>query len=147
MRLTLSLIVYYNIRRENKLQRHYLSTFCFLAPNLNRVSIDMDAMPLQFKEKDLVEVDGYRGYVNVICIASPSHLHKVTPSSYFTLTIEGTHNTDRPVNVCVYRPHWSSVKLIKSYVEPTEQNNDLNLEGGSTCGHKEHAEGTLLGIR
>ena len=107
----------------------------------------MDAMPLHFKRHDLVEVKGDRGYVNCICIATPNHLHKHTPTSYFTLTIEGTHNTDRPVNVCVYRPHWSSVKLIKSYVEPTEQNNDLNLEGGSTCGHKEHAEGTLLGIR
>ncbi|BCU98622.1 MAG: hypothetical protein CM15mV23_0030 [Eurybiavirus sp.] len=53
----------------------------------------MDAMPLQFKRYDLVEVDGYRGYVNCICIATKSHLHKETPSSYFTLTIEGTEGT------------------------------------------------------
>ena len=105
----------------------------------------MDAMPLQFKEKDLVEVDGYRGYVNVICIASPSHLHKVTPSSYFTLTIEGTENSrDRQVNVCIYRHLWSSVKLIKSYVEPSIKDSDLNLEGISDHSYEEHAEGALL---
>ena len=121
-------------------------TFCFLAPNLNRVSIDMDAMPLQFKRYDLVEVDGYRGYVNCICIATKSHLHKETPSSYFTLTIEGTEGTVRAVNVCIYRNLWASVKVIQSYVEPSKQDSHLNLEGGSTCDHEEHAEGTLLGI-
>ena len=134
----------YNILRENKLQRHYLSTFCFLAPNLNRVSIDMDAMPLQFKRYDLVEVDGYRGYVNCICIATKSHLHKETPSSYFTLTIEGTEGTVRAVNVCIYRNLWASVKVIQSYVEPSKQDSDLNLEGGSEHSHKEYAEGALL---
>mgnify|MGYP007000225936 len=50
----------------------------------------MDAMPLHFKRYDKVAVDGYVGYVNCICIASKSHLHPTTPSSYFTLTIEGT---------------------------------------------------------
>ena len=104
----------------------------------------MDAMPLQFKEKDLVEVDGYRGYVNCICIATKSHLHKTTPSSYFTLTIEGTENTVRAVNVCIYRNLWSSVKVIKSYVEPGKQDSDLNLEGISNHSHEEHAEGALL---
>ena len=143
MRLTLSLIVYYNMYRENKLDLLW-STFCFLAPNLNRVSIDMDAMPLQFKRYDLVEVDGYRGYVNCICIATKSHLHKETPSSYFTLTIEGTEGTVRAVNVCIYRNLWSSVKVIKSYVEPGKQDSDLNLEGISNHSHKEHAEGALL---
>ena len=103
-------------------------------------------MPLHFKRGDLVEVKGDRGYVNNILIAQPSHLHKTTPTSYFTLAIEGTEGTVREVNVCVYRPYWSQVKVIKSYVEPSKQNNDLNLEGVSTCGHKEHAEGTLLGI-
>ena len=144
MRLTVSQIVYYNMYRENKLQRHYLSTFCFLAPNLNRFSIDMDAMPLQFKRYDLVEVDGYRGYVNCICIATKSHLHKTTPSSYFTLTIEGTEGTVRAVNVCIYRNLWSSVKVIKSYVEPSKQDSHLNLEGGSEHSHEEYAEGALL---
>ena len=105
----------------------------------------MDAMPLQFKEKDLVEVDGYRGYVNCICIATKSHLHSTTPSSYFTLTIEGTENSgDRQVNVCIYRHLWSSVKLIKSYVESEQQDSDLNIEGVSDHSHKEYAEGALL---
>ena len=135
----------YNILRENKLDKLW-STFCFLAPNLNRVSIDMDAMPLQFKRYDLVEVDGYRGYVNCICIATKSHLHKTTPSSYFTLTIEGTEGTVRAVNVLIFRNLWSSVKVIQSYVEPNKQDSDLNLEGVSTCSHEEYAEGALLGI-
>ena len=101
-------------------------------------------MPFHFKRGDLVEVKGDRGYVNCICIATPNHLHKHTPTSYFTLTIEGTHDTDRPVNVCVYRPHWSQVKLIKSYVEPNQQNDHLNLEGVSDHSYEEHAEGALL---
>ena len=105
----------------------------------------MDAMPLQFKQGDLVEVDGYRGYVNCICIATPNHLHKHTPTSYFTLTIEGTENSgDRQVNVCIYRHLWSSVKLIKSYVEPNQQNDHFNLEGVSDHSYEEHAEGALL---
>ena len=104
----------------------------------------MDAMPLQFKEKDLVEVDGYRGYVNCICIATKSHLHKHTPSSYFTLTIQGTEGTVRAVNVLIFRNLWSSVKLIQSYVEPSKQNNDLNVNGVSLSNYKEHAEGALL---
>lgn len=104
----------------------------------------MDAMPLHFKRHDLVEVRGDRGYVNCICIATPNHLHKHTPTSYFTLTIEGTHNTDRPVNVCVYRPHWSQVKLIKSYVEPSKQNNHSSTWTGIDRSHEDHAEGTLV---
>ena len=100
-RVDINNITDYNILRENKLDLLW-STFCFLAPNLNRVSIDMDAMPLQFKRHDLVAVDGYRGYVNCICIATPNHLHKHTPTSYFTLTIEGTESSrDRQVNVCI----------------------------------------------
>ena len=106
----------------------------------------MDARPLQFKRYDLVEVDGYRGYVNCICIATKSHIHNHTPSSYFTLTIEGTEGTVRAVNILIYRHLWSSVKLIKSYVEPSKQDSDLNLEGVSTCSHEEYAEGALLGI-
>ena len=106
----------------------------------------MDAMPLQFKRYDLVEVDGYRGYVNCICIATKSHLYKHTPSSYFTLTIQGTEGTVRAVNVLIFRNLWSSVKLIQSYVEPSKQDSHLNLEGSSTSDHKEHAEGALLGI-
>ena len=108
------------------------------------MSTDMDAMPLHFKRHDLVEVRGDRGYVNCICIATPNHLHKHTPTSYFTLTIEGTHNTDRPVNVCVYRPHWSQVKLIKSYVEPSKQNNHSSTWTGIDRSHEDHAEETLV---
>tara|TARA_B000000557_G_scaffold165635_1_gene134567 strand:+ start:1020 stop:1334 length:315 start_codon:yes stop_codon:yes gene_type:complete len=104
-------------------------------------------MPLHFKRFDLVEVRGERGYVNCICIATPNHLHKETPSSYFTLTLEGSINEgDRQVNVCVFRHHWSQVKVIKSYVEPNQQNDHLNIEGVSLSDHKEHAEGALLGI-
>jgi len=107
----------------------------------------LNAMPLPFKRFDYVEVKGERGYVNNICIANKSHLHPKGLMSYFTLTLEGTeHSRDRQVNVCIYRPDWSSVKLLKSYVEPTEQNNDLNLKGINTSYNKEHAEGTLLGI-
>lgn len=101
-------------------------------------------MPLQFKRYDLVEVDGYRGYVNCICIAQSSHLHPNTPTSYFTLTIEGTENTHRSVNVLIFRSLWSSVKVIQSYVEPSKQNNDLNVSRISLRSHKEHAEGALL---
>ena len=104
----------------------------------------MDAMPLQFKEKDLVEVDGYRGYVSCICIATKSHLHSTTPSSYFTLTIEGTEGTVRAVNVLIFRHLWASVKLIKSYVESEQQDSDLNIQGVSDHSHKEYAEGALL---
>ena len=104
----------------------------------------MDAMPLHFKRHDLVEVRGDRGYVNCICIATPNHLHKHTPTSYFTLTIEGTHNTDRQVNVLVFRPDWSKVKLIKSYVEPSKQNNHSSTWTGIDRSHEDHAEGTLV---
>ena len=104
----------------------------------------MDAMPLQFKRHDLVEVDGYRGYVNCICIATKSHLHKHTPSSYFTLTIEGTERTVRAVNILIYRHLWSSVKLIKSYVEPSKQDSDLNINGVSLNSYQKDAEGALL---
>ena len=106
----------------------------------------MDAMPLHFKRYDKVAVDGYVGYVNCICIAQKSHLHPTTPSSYFTLTIEGTQGTNREVNVLIFRSLWSSVKLIQSHVEPSKQDSHLNLEGSSTSDHKEHAEGALLGI-
>jgi len=104
----------------------------------------MDAMPLHFKRYDKVAVDGYVGYVNCICIASKSHLHPTTPSSYFTLTIEGTQNTKREVNVLIFRRLWSSVKLIQSHVEPSKQDSDLNISRVSLRSHKEHAEGALL---
>ena len=104
----------------------------------------MDAMPLQFKRYDLVEVDGYRGYVNCICIATKSHLHKTTPSSYFTLTIEGTEGTVRAVNVCIYRNLWSSVKVIQAYVEPSKQNDHSSTWTGIDRSHEDHAEGTLV---
>ena len=104
----------------------------------------MDAMPLQFKERDLVEEDGYRGYVNCICIATKSHLHSTTPSSYFTLTIEGTEGTVRAENVLIFRHLWASVKLIKSYVESEQQDSDLNIQGVSDHSHEEYAEGALL---
>ena len=104
----------------------------------------MDAMPLQFKRYDLVEVDGYRGYVNCICIATKSHLHKHTPSSYFTLTIEGTEGTVRAVNVLIFRNLWSSVKVIQSYVEPNKQDSDLNINGVSLNSYQKDAEGALL---
>ena len=104
----------------------------------------MDAMPLQFKEKDLVEVDGYRGYVNCICIATKSHLHKTTPSSYFTLTIEGTEGTVRAVNVLIFRNLWSSVKVIQSYVEPSKQDDHSSTWTGIDRSHEDHAEGTLV---
>ena len=103
-------------------------------------------MPLHFKRGDLVEVKGDRGYVNNILIAQPSHLHKTTPTSYFTLAIEGTEGTVREVNVCVYRPYWSQVKVIKSYVEPSKQNHDLNEYGISDSYDTEHAEGSLLEV-
>ena len=101
-------------------------------------------MPLHFKRGDLVEVKGDRGYVNNILIAQPSHLHKKTPTSYFTLAIEGTQGTDREVNVCVYRPYWSQVKLIKSYVEPNQQSDHSSMWSGSVSSHEEDAEGALL---
>ena len=104
----------------------------------------MDAMPLQFKRFDYVEVDGYRGYVNCICIATKSHIHNHTPSSYFTLTIEGTEGTVRAVNILIYRHLWSSVKLIKSYVEPSKQDSDLNINGVSLNSYQKDAEGALL---
>jgi hypothetical protein len=104
----------------------------------------MDAMPLHFKRYDKVAVDGYVGYVNCICIASKSHLHPTTPSSYFTLTIEGTQNTKREVNVLIFRRLWSSVKLIQAHVEPIKQDSDPSIRSVSIRSHKEHAEGALL---
>ena len=103
------------------------------------------AMTLQFKRFDYVEIDGMRGYVNNICIACKSHLHPKGLMSYFTLLLEGTeHSRDRQVNVCIYRPDWSSVKLLKSYVEPSKQNSDLNINGVSTSSNQDHAERTLV---
>ena len=104
----------------------------------------MDAMPLHFKRYDKVAVDGYVGYVNCICIASKSHLHPTTPSSYFTLTIEGTQGTKREVNVLIFRRQWSSVKLIQSHVEPTQQDSDPSTRSVSLRSHTAHAEGALL---
>ena len=104
----------------------------------------MSFMPLHFKRFDLVEVRGERGYVNCICIATPNHLHKETPSSYFTLTLEGTHDTDRQVNVCVYRKYWSQVKVIKSYVEPNQQNHHSSMWSDTHDSHAKEAEGALL---
>ena len=105
------------------------------------------AMTLQFKRFDYVEIDGMRGYVNNICIACKSHLHPKGLMSYFTLLLEGTeHSRDRQVNVCIYRPDWSSVKLLKSYVEPSKQNHDLNEYGISDSYDTEHAEGSLLEV-
>ena len=105
----------------------------------------LNAMPLPFKRFDYVEVKGERGYVNNICIACKSHLHPKGLISYFTLTLEGTeHSRDRQVNVCVYRPDWSSVKLLKSYVEPSKQNHDLNKYGVSISSNQDHAERTLV---
>ena len=104
----------------------------------------MDAMPLHFKRYDKVAVDGYVGYVNCICIASKSHLHPTTPSSYFTLTIEGTQNTKREVNVLIFRRQWSSVKLIQSHVEPIKQDSDPSIRSVSIRDNTKHAEGALL---
>ena len=104
----------------------------------------MDAMPLHFKRYDKVAVDGYVGYVNCICIASKSHLHPTTPSSYFTLTIEGTQGTKREVNLCIYRNLWSSVKLIQSHVEPIKQDSDSSIRSVSIRDNTKHAEGALL---
>ena len=70
---------------------------------------------LHFHRHELIEVDGHRGYVNCICIATRSHLHPNTPSSYFTLTIEGTEGTIRAVNLCIFEHLWSIVKVITPY--------------------------------
>ena len=73
----------------------------------------MQTSDLPFQKGDYVEVDG--GYVNCICIATRSHLHPKTPTSYFTLTIEGTENTPRAVNVCIPEFLWDTVKVITPY--------------------------------
>ena len=101
-------------------------------------------MPLHFKRYDKVAVDGYVGYVNCICIASKSHLHPTTPSSYFTLTIEGTQGTKREVNVLIFRRQWSSVKLIQSHVESAQQNSDPSIRSVRIRDNTKHAEGALL---
>ena len=75
----------------------------------------MKQSDLHFKRGDLVEVDGHKGYVNCICFATRSHLHPNTPTSYFTLTIEGTENTPRAVNVCIPDFLWETVKVITPY--------------------------------
>jgi len=74
----------------------------------------MKQSDLHFKRGDLIEVDGYRGYVNCICFATRSHLHPDTPTSYFTLTVEGTEGTVRAVNICIFERLWSSVKVVDS---------------------------------
>ena len=74
----------------------------------------MKQSDLHFKRGDLVEVDGYRGYVNCICLATRSHLHPQKPVSYFTLTIEGTEGTVRAVNLCIFEHLWSTVKVVDS---------------------------------
>ena len=74
----------------------------------------MPKSSLHFKRGDLVEVDGYRGYVNCICLATRSHLHPQKPVSYFTLTIEGTEGTVRAVNLCIFEHLWSTVKVVDS---------------------------------
>ena len=69
---------------------------------------------IYFHRHDLIEVDGYRGYVNCICIATRSHLHPKTPTSYFTLTIEGAENTHD--SKCLYTEFlWETVKVITPY--------------------------------
>ena len=79
----------------------------------------MQTSDLHFKRGDLVEVDGYTGYVNCICIATRSHLHPKTPTSYFTLTIKGTENTRRAVNVCIHDYLWDTVKVVDSSTSVT----------------------------
>ncbi len=75
----------------------------------------MKLSDLHFNRHDFIEVDGYRGYVNCICIATRSHLHPKTPTSYFTLTLEGTEGTVRAVNVCIPDFLWETVKVITPY--------------------------------
>ena len=79
----------------------------------------MKESDLHFKRGDLVEVDGYTGYVNCICIATRSHLHPKTPTSDFTLTIKGTENTRRAVNVCIPDFLWDTVKVVDSSTSVT----------------------------
>ena len=79
----------------------------------------MKQSDLHFKRGDLVEVDGYTGYVNCICIATRSHLPPKTPTSYFTLTIKGTENTRRAVNVCIPEFLWDTVKVVDSSTSVT----------------------------
>ena len=79
----------------------------------------MKESDLHFKRGDLVEVDGYTGYVNCICIATRSHLHPELPTSYFTLTIKGTENTRRAVNVCIPDFLWDTVKVVDSSTSVT----------------------------
>ena len=79
----------------------------------------MKETDLHFKRGDLVEVDGYTGYVNCICIATRSHLHPEPTTSYFTLTIEGTENTRRAVNVCIPEFLWETVKVVDSSTSVT----------------------------
>ena len=74
---------------------------------------------LHFKRGDLVEVDGYRGYVNCILFTTRSHLHPEPTTSYFTLTIEGTENTRRAVNVCIPEFLWETVKVVDSSTSVT----------------------------
>ena len=74
----------------------------------------MKQSDLHFKRGDLVEVDGYTGYVNCICFATRSHLHPHQPTSYFTLTVKGTEGTVRSVNICIFERLWSTVKLVDS---------------------------------
>ena len=75
----------------------------------------MKLSDLHFSEGDLVDVDGHEGYVNVICIATSSHLHPQKPMSYFTLTVKGTERTPRAVNICIPEMSWSEVKVIRCH--------------------------------
>ena len=79
----------------------------------------MKQSDLHFKRGDLVEVDGYTGYVNCICIATRSHLHPKLPTSYVTLTIKGPENTRRAVNVCIPDYLWDTVKVVDSSTSVT----------------------------
>ena len=79
----------------------------------------MKESDLHFKRGDLVEVDGYTGYVNCICIATRSHLHPKLNTRYFTLTIKGTENTRRAVNVCIPDYLWDTVKVVDSSTSVT----------------------------
>ena len=79
----------------------------------------MKESDLHFKRGDLVEVDGYTGYVNCIFFATRSHLHPEPATSYFTLTIKGTENTRRAVNVCIPDFLWDTVKVVDSSTSVT----------------------------
>ena len=74
---------------------------------------------LHFKRGDLVEVDGYTGYVNNILFTTRSHLHPEPTTSYFTLTLKGTERTRRAVNVCIPDFLWDTVVVVDSSTSVT----------------------------